>query len=123
MEHQSSKQRNRGDSGENIQLTIDWDIQSQLTQMVEQCLYNHTAERYQQDIYCIVMEPKTGDIIALVGKEYNKEKTPYEMKDATYLTYTGAYRIGSTMKGLLFMPASRITLLKLTIMKQIHLKV
>ena len=45
------------------------------------------------------MEPKTGDIIALVGKEYNKEKTPYEMKDATYLTYTGAYRIGSTMKG------------------------
>lgn len=69
------------------------------------------------------MEPKTGDIIALVGKEYNKEKTPYEMKDATYLTYTGAYRIGSTMKGLLFMPASRITLLKLTIMKQIHLKV
>ena len=48
MEHQSSKQRNRASSGENIQLTIDWDIQSQLTQMVEQCLYNHTAERYQQ---------------------------------------------------------------------------
>lgn len=93
------KTKKQGSSGENIQLTIDWDIQSQLTQMVEQCLYSHTAERYQQHIYCIVMEPKTGDIIALVGKEYNKEKTPYEMKDATYLTYTGAYRIGSTMKG------------------------
>lgn len=93
------KTKKQGSSGENIQLTIDWDIQTQLTQMVEQCLYSHTSERYQQHIYCVVMEPKTGDVVALVGKEFNKEKTPYEMKDATYLAYTGAYRIGSTMKG------------------------
>ena len=91
--------KKQGSSGENIQLTLDWDIQTQLTQMVEQCLYSHTSERYQQHIYCVMMEPKTGDVIALVGKEFNKEKTPYEMKDATYLAYTGAYRIGSTMKG------------------------
>ena len=93
------KTKKQGSSGENIQLTLDWDIQTQLTQMVEQCLYSHTSERYQQHIYCVMMEPKTGDVIALVGKEFNKEKTPYEMKDATYLAYTGAYRIGSTMKG------------------------
>lgn len=89
-------EKQAGANGKNIQLTIDWEIQTKLGKYIENFLYENANQGYQDHIYCVLISPKSGDIIAMVGKQYN-HKT-HKVEDYAAGNYLSAYRIGSTMK-------------------------
>ncbi len=89
------KQKSAGSNGSNIQLTIDYDIQKKLAKYVENELRSHSGEPYNKHIYAVLIEPSTGEIIAMVGK---RRMDDGEIVDWESGAYTEAYEIGSTMK-------------------------
>ncbi len=88
-----------GEKGDNIRLTIDWDIQKALSDAIEAELRKHNSyeDRYNNNIFVTMMDPNTGDIIAMAGKQRNPEKgNIYDYAAGNYL-HTMA--MGSTVKG------------------------
>ena len=88
-----------GTKGQDIRLTIDWEIQEALDAEIEKELKSHTGynERYNNHIYVILMDPNNGDIIAMSGKQRDPETG--EISDYAVGNYLNAYEIGSTFKG------------------------
>lgn len=88
-----------GSKGDNIRLTIDWDIQSALSEKVEEALKAHTGgmEKYNNNIYVVMMNPNNGEIIAMVGKR--RDTNDGEIYDYAAGAYLNAYAIGSCFKG------------------------
>lgn len=93
-----------GQRGKDLVLTIDMDFQQKVDKIVAEELNNamkaHSQNRYLADYIdalVVVMNPKTGEILALSGKHYNKETS--EIEDVTYKTIYDAHRPGSSIKG------------------------
>lgn len=93
-----------GERGKDLILTIDMEFQEAIDKIVAEELnnaINHSGQnRYLADYIdalLVVMEPNTGEILALSGKHYNKEKG--EIEDATFKTIYDAHRPGSSIKG------------------------
>ncbi len=88
-----------GVSGQNIRLTIDWEIQEALSEAVEAALLAHTGynERFNNNIFVTMMDPNNGDIIAMVGK--TRDSVDSEIYDYASGNYLMAFEIGSTFKG------------------------
>ncbi len=88
-----------GIKGNDIRLTIDWEIQQALDAQIESELKRHTGyeERYNNHIYVILTDPNNGEIIAMSGKQRNPETG--EIIDYAAGNYLNAYEIGSTFKG------------------------
>ena len=88
---------NDGSNGSNIHLTIDWEIQSKLSSAVKSQLASHTGydERFNNHIFVTLMDPNTGEIIAMVGYE----RSDGEIYSYDAGNYLNAYAIGSASKG------------------------
>ncbi|MEG0275512.1 MAG: penicillin-binding protein 2 [Coprobacillus sp.] len=88
-----------GTKGQNLRLTIDWEIQKALDDAVVSELKSHTGykERFNNNIFVTLINPNTGAIIAMSGKQRN-QKTG-EINDYAAGNYLNAYEIGSTFKG------------------------
>nr|WP_239541166.1 penicillin-binding protein 2 [Pullulanibacillus pueri] len=85
-----------GRRGDDIQLTINSDLQDKIGDIIENKIkkfYGNNA----REAYAVVMNPHTGAILAMAGKKYN-EKT-HKFEDASSGTILNAYQIGSSVKG------------------------
>src|SRR5690625_475339 len=94
----------QGERGKDLVLTIDMDFQQEIDKIVaeelNQAIRAHGQNRYLADYIdalAVVMDPKTGELLALSGKHYNKETG--EIEDVTYKTIYDAHRPGSSIKG------------------------
>lgn len=87
-----------GTKGQNIRLTIDWELQELVSQEIEKELKKHTgyAERYNNHIFVTLMDPNTGDIIVMAGKQ--RDPKTGKIIDYAAGNYLNSYEIGSTFK-------------------------
>ena len=85
-----------GSRGDDLRLTIDWEIQQELGKEVEAALKAHKNEPFNDHIFVILMDPNSGDILAMVGKALNRKTG--EIYDYAAGNYLSAYAIGSTFK-------------------------
>ncbi len=84
-----------GSSGSNMRLTIDWEIQEYVSDLIEEIMKenNWTAN---DGIFICMMDPNTGEIYLMAGKQRQEDGTIIDYASGNYLS---AYAIGSTFKG------------------------
>lgn len=87
-----------GESGNNVRLTIDWDLQSFADNAIETELKRmNSSNRFFEQMYFMMMDPNNGEILVMSGKQINKETG--EVSDIASGNYVNANKIGSTVKG------------------------
>lgn len=91
-----------GQRGKDLVLTIDMELQKKVDDIVRKelkaAIGTHPYQnRYLEDAMVVAMHPKTGEILAISGQHYNKEKNKFE--DAGYKAVYDAHRPGSAIKG------------------------
>ncbi len=87
------------EKGDNVVLTIDLEFQKKVEEILksnyETLIQNGKAED-SEGAYVVVSEPKTGNILAMVG--LNRDPETGELKDDALGTYNKAYVPGSSIK-------------------------
>lgn len=91
-----------GIRGKDLVLAVDMEFQEQVDDIVRQeletTIKKHPASnRYLEDALVVVMDPRTGDLLAVSGQHYDREKNKFE--NAAFKTIYDAHRPGSTVKG------------------------
>jgi len=91
-----------GERGKDLVLALDLEYQKKVDEIVERelrtTIEKHPGvQKYLTDAVAVVMKPKTGEILAISGIHYNKEKNQYE--NAALNAVHSAYLPGSTIKG------------------------
>lgn len=87
-----------GERGKDLVLTIDMEFQERVDKIVRDELKKATQSNpHLEDALAVVMNPKTGELLAVSGQHYNREEKKYE--DAAFKTVYDAHRPGSTVKG------------------------
>lgn len=95
----------QGQRGKDIVLTIDMELQREIEKIIEEELSKQIVHRdASPDLdraYVVMIDPNTGEILAMAGKQYvkNPETGKYEMRDAALGTFTSSYEVGSVVKG------------------------
>lgn len=92
-----------GQPGKDLVLSIDSELQATVEKLVEKELFEMKGKNGSNLLdraFVVIMDPYTGDILSMVGKQIGKsEKTnKLEINDYAYGTFTTAYEIGSTVK-------------------------
>lgn len=87
-----SKVTKKGETGKNLVLTIDIDLQQKVDEIVEKEL---AKEPSADAAYVVMMDPNNGEILSLSGKRRDGTKITNE----TYGTIFNAYAMGSSIKG------------------------
>ena len=86
-----------GKNGNDLYLTIDWNLQGYLSNRVEEELRKLILSRSNANaMYITLMDPNNGDIIAMVGKKYNT--TTGEIYDYAEGNYLASQTFGSSIK-------------------------
>jgi cell division protein FtsI/penicillin-binding protein 2 len=93
-----------GQRGKDVVLTIDMELQQEVEKIVtDELLKNvHKSEsRYLDRAFVVMMDPNTGEVLAMVGKKYAKDSNTgeYRIEDYALGTYTSFYEVGSVVKG------------------------
>lgn len=91
-----------GMRGKDLVLTIDMEFQQEVDKILEEELktgrQRHPYDnQYMDDAMAVVMDPKTGEILAASGVHYNKKEGEYE--NSSFKVLSDAHRPGSTVKG------------------------
>lgn len=87
-----------GKSGKDLILTIDIDLQMQVEMIIEEELAKGMKTSSTLDrAFIVAMDPMTGEILAMSGRQYNPEAK--EFIDFTPGTFTTSYATGSVVKG------------------------
>lgn len=91
-----------GQRGKDLILTVDMELQQQVDKIVEEELrtaINHPVNNngYLEDAMAVVMNPKTGEILAMSGIRYDRETGEY--LNNAYRTIYDAHIPGSAIKG------------------------
>ncbi|MCM3765292.1 penicillin-binding protein 2 [Neobacillus niacini] len=94
-----------GKRGKDLVLTIDMDLQKQVEQIIEEEMWA-AKQKYPNAAlldraFVVVMNPKTGEILSLGGRQIVKDKETGkpEMRDYAQGTFTSSYAVGSSVKG------------------------
>lgn len=89
----------KGERGKDLVLTTDIEYQKLVDEIVLKELKAAKARGnyYLEDALAIVLNPKTGEILALSGQHYNQETGQYE--NTPHKVLYDAHRPGSTVKG------------------------
>lgn len=92
-----------GKPGKDLVLTIDSEIQSAVEDIVEEHLLELKAGPNSQlvkDAYIVMMDPRTGEVISMVGKQLDKDENGKQIvQDYSFGAITAAYPSGSVVKG------------------------
>ncbi|MFC4711981.1 penicillin-binding transpeptidase domain-containing protein [Planococcus dechangensis] len=92
-----------GEPGKDLVLTIDSELQYELEQIVEDKLVALKAGPNSQlvkDAYLVMMNPRTGEVLSMVGKRIGKDGDGKQVvNDYAFGTFTAAHEMGSTIKG------------------------
>ncbi|WP_042462000.1 peptidoglycan D,D-transpeptidase FtsI family protein [Neobacillus dielmonensis] len=89
-----------GQSGKDLVLTIDMEFQAQVEKIMQEELVQAIQKPHTDTLdtaFVVAMEPKTGRILAMSGKVYNRESGDFT--DFTPGTFTYAFEQGSVVKG------------------------
>lgn len=88
-----------GSRGKDLILTIDMDYQKKVDDLVLKELKNARSKgnTYAEDALAIALNPKTGEILAMSGQHYDKEKDKYE--NISNKVIHDQHIPGSTVKG------------------------
>ncbi|MDN7245769.1 peptidoglycan D,D-transpeptidase FtsI family protein [Planococcus shenhongbingii] len=92
-----------GKPGKDLILTIDSEIQSAMEKIVADKLLELKKGPNSQlvkDAYLVMMDPKNGDIISLVGKRLGTDRNGKTVvNDNAFGAFTASHEMGSTVKG------------------------
>jgi len=91
-----------GSRGNDIVLTIDIELQKQIEKILEDELLKSRDEpntRYLDKSYAIISDPKTGEILAMAGRQIVKKDEGYAFYDYTPGVITSPVAVGSVIKG------------------------
>lgn len=97
-----SKLYKEGKRGHDLVLTIDIELQKAVEQILEDNLRKAKEEpntEYYNRSFVIVGDPKTGEILAMAGKQIVKKDNGYEIYDYTPGITTSPVVVGSVIKG------------------------
>lgn len=91
-----------GQRGKDLVLTIDMDFQERVDKIVRNELQavlksNPYQNRFLEDALAVVINPKTGELLAVSGQHYNREKKKFE--NSAFKALYDSHRPGSTVKG------------------------
>jgi cell division protein FtsI/penicillin-binding protein 2 len=94
----------KGKKGKDLVLSIDMDLQMKVDRIIEEELWaakRHPGTFLTDRAYVVLMNPKTGEVLAMSGKKIvrNKQTGKVEMEDDALGTFTTTYNVGSTVKG------------------------
>lgn len=95
----SKKETKQSEKGDNVMLTIDLDFQKQVEEIVTNnynTLIQNGKADYSEGAYVVVTEPKTGNILAMVGINHDTETG--KLSDDALGTYNKAFVPGSSIK-------------------------
>ncbi|MEN1970522.1 penicillin-binding protein 2 [Lentibacillus sp. N15] len=92
----------KGERGKDLVLTIDMDFQKRVDKIVreelEKVIKAHPYEnRFADDAMAIVMNPKTGELLAVSGQHYDRKKNKFT--NTAYKALYDQHRPGSAVKG------------------------
>ncbi|WP_423799993.1 peptidoglycan D,D-transpeptidase FtsI family protein [Neobacillus sp. SAB-20_R2A] len=96
----STKTVSEGKSGKDLVLTIDMEFQAQVEKIMQEELVSAIQKPHTDTLdtaFVVAMEPKTGRILAMSGKVFNRQSG--EFTDFTPGTFTYAFEQGSVVKG------------------------
>ncbi|WP_017472583.1 peptidoglycan D,D-transpeptidase FtsI family protein [Amphibacillus jilinensis] len=91
-----------GKSGNDLMLTVDIELQQALDQIVQKELKDYINQnpgenKYMEDALVAVLDPQTGDVLAMSGAHYDREENEYV--DQAYRVIYDAHIPGSSIKG------------------------
>ncbi|GGF07849.1 penicillin-binding protein [Halobacillus andaensis] len=95
-----------GSRGKDLMLSLDVELQQEVDDIVEEELVKAIEEepqanRHMENAIVVMSDPNNGEVLAVSGKEYNRDREPGDDKvsDASYQAVYNAYMPGSTVKG------------------------
>lgn len=91
-----------GESGKDLVLSIDIEFQKKVDQIIQDKLGQaKVGQPYMDRAFVSVMNPKTGEMLAMSGKQYikNKETNQTEVADFALGNMITSYSMGSVVKG------------------------
>ena len=91
-----------GKRGNDLILTIDMDLQLAVEEIIEKQLREKKSfgSTYLLDrAFVVLMDPNTGEILTMAGKQYVKDDGKAEIRDFALGNITSAYAMGSAIKG------------------------
>ncbi|MDN7226848.1 penicillin-binding protein 2 [Planococcus sp. N064] len=92
-----------GKPGKDLVLTIDSEIQSAMEKIVEDkllALKRGPNSQLVKDAYLVMMNPRNGEIISLVGKRLGEDRDGKTVvNDYAFGAFTASHEMGSTVKG------------------------
>ncbi|KEF37347.1 cell elongation-specific peptidoglycan D,D-transpeptidase [Schinkia azotoformans MEV2011] len=91
-----------GERGQDLILTLDMELQKKVEQIIEEELMKakKTVGNYLMDrAFVVMMNPKTGEILSLAGKQLVTNNGKLEVQDFAIGTMTSQYEMGSAVKG------------------------
>lgn len=97
-----SKIAKEGKSGKDLVLSIDIEFQQKIEEIIQDKLNKaKVGQPYLDRALVSVMNPKTGEMLAMAGKQYinNKESSSFEIADFALGNMTTSYSMGSAVKG------------------------
>ncbi|MCM3735681.1 penicillin-binding protein 2 [Bacillus cytotoxicus] len=92
----------KGESGKNLTLTIDMELQKKVEQIIEEEMKAAKASggaEHMDRAFVVMMNPKNGEILSMAGKQFGEENGQSVINDYALGTMTSAYEMGSTVKG------------------------
>ncbi|MGG0187086.1 peptidoglycan D,D-transpeptidase FtsI family protein [Bacillus rhizoplanae] len=93
----------KGESGKNLTLTIDMELQKKVEQIIEEEMKKAKASGeagYMDRAFVVMMNPKNGEILSMAGKQFVKDENGQPtIQDYALGTMTSSYEMGSTVKG------------------------
>ncbi|AJD91465.1 hypothetical protein JMA_21480 [Jeotgalibacillus malaysiensis] len=92
----------QGERGKDLVLSIDIELQQALEQVVEDELRRLKADpgrNLMDRLFLVMMDPNTGELLAMAGKQYVETDEGPEIQDYNIGTFTSAYEAGSSIKG------------------------
>lgn len=91
-----------GTRGNDLVLTIDIELQKAVEEILEEELIKAKKEpntEYYNRSFVIITNPKTGEILAMAGKQIVDKGESYEIYDYTPGIFTSSVTVGSAIKG------------------------
>ncbi|MFC7370372.1 peptidoglycan D,D-transpeptidase FtsI family protein [Fictibacillus iocasae] len=92
-----------GARGNDLVLTVDMELQKRVEKVIEDELKESITgkdaydNRQLNSAYVVMMNPKTGEILSLAGKEYDRDSRKF--KNTPFGNIYNSYVMGSTVKG------------------------
>ncbi|MFC7393337.1 penicillin-binding transpeptidase domain-containing protein [Scopulibacillus cellulosilyticus] len=94
----NTPKKTEGSRGDDIQLTINSDLEDKLGKQMEKYIMQAHAQYSGTDsAYAVVTNPNTGALLALVGRTYDPSTGKF--KDTSYKTVLSSFQVGSAVKG------------------------